>query len=134
MTAGRPDIFSFQVKAVRGCRRAGIRHMPKTSRFVQVSVLLFGIAVAASGRLADFSAPEQGFQQLPEDTKTEIVRLLIATGDFNGIYHGQFSRRLAAAVENFQSREGFPPTGLLPSNQLATLRAKGTLSSTPQPW
>jgi hypothetical protein len=99
--------------------------MWKSCRVLQFSALVFGVALATPCVLADFSEAERGFQQLSEDTKTEVVRLLIATGDFNGVYRGQFSKRLAAAVEGFQSREGFPPTGLLPPNQLAILRAKG---------
>jgi serine protease Do len=99
--------------------------MWKSCRVLQLSALVLGLALATPCGLADFPKAEREFQQLSDDAKTELIRLLIATGDFNGIYRGQFSRRLAAAVENFQSREGFPPTGLLPPNQLAILRTKG---------
>jgi serine protease Do len=99
--------------------------MWKWCRVLQFSALVFGLALATRCGFADFGAAERGFQQLTENNRTELVRLLIATGDFNGVYRGQFSRRLAEAIERFQSREGFPPTGLLPVNQLTTLRAKG---------
>src|SRR5262245_6242444 len=99
--------------------------MSKSCRVLQFSALVLGLALATPYGLADYRAAEQSFQQLSEDAKIEIVRLLIATGDFNGAYRGQFDKRLAAAVESFQSREGFPPTGLLPPNQLAILRSKG---------
>ena len=99
--------------------------MRRSCRVLRLCALVIGLALATPCALADFPRAERDFQQLSDDAKTELVRLLIATGDFNGIYRGQFSRRLAAAVESFQSREGFPPTGLLPPNQLAILRTKG---------
>jgi hypothetical protein len=99
--------------------------MWKSCRVLPFAILVFGLGVATPCALADYPAAEQSFQQLPEETKTELVRLLIATGDFNGVYRDQFSRRLAEAIEQFQSRAGFPPTGLLPANQLTILRAKG---------
>src|SRR5262245_6731470 len=87
--------------------------------------LLLSLVCGDRPAAADFAAAQKEFAQRPADERAEIVSALIASGDFNGIYDGQFSSRIQAAIEGFQTREGFPPTGLLPPNQLSILKQKG---------
>jgi hypothetical protein len=63
-----------------------------------------------SASLADYTSASQQFYGLGEEQKIDIALWLIATGDFNGVYRGEYTRRLHAAIEAFQTREGFAPT------------------------
>jgi S1-C subfamily serine protease len=92
-----------------------------------VSIVLAALlsSGADAAALADFSVAQKAFSSLPESTKAEMVIDLIATGDFDGIFDGSFTSRLQHAIEAFQTRENFTPTGALVPEQLEMLRRKG---------
>ena len=91
------------------------------SRIV-AGVVFFLSSVTAS--LSDYKSASQDFYRLSEDQKSQIAIGLIATGDFNGVYGGEYTPRLHAAIEAFQTREGFAPTGVLLPDQQARLKTR----------
>ena len=94
------------------------------SALISATVLL-SLICGSKLALADFVAAQKEFLQRSVDERAEIVSAIIASGDFNAIYDGQYSPRIQAAIEAFQTREGFPPTGLLAPNQLVLLKQRG---------
>jgi hypothetical protein len=80
--------------------------------------------VWVSAALADYTSASQDFYKHNEDQRVLTALWLIATGDFNGIYKGKYTPRLHAAIESFQSREGFTPTGVLLPEQEARLKSR----------
>jgi len=91
----------------------GIRSLVSASLLVLVSV---------SAALADYTSASQDFYKHSEDQRVLTALWLIATGDFNGIYKGEYTPRLHAAIESFQTREGFAPTGVLLPDQEVRLK------------
>src|SRR5438067_3368028 len=85
--------------------------------------LVFLISCSMSA-LADYSAAKDDFDRLPDQAKSQIAISLIATGDFDGVFTNQYTDRLNTAIETFQSREGFPPTGVLDATQIAKLEER----------
>jgi S1-C subfamily serine protease len=95
------------------------------SRFALSLLLLFLTCGNFSpAALADYQDAKREFDKYPQETKAHIVIGLITTGDFNGVYDGQFSPRIHAAIESFQSREHFTQTGMLDQAQLDLLLSK----------
>jgi peptidoglycan hydrolase-like protein with peptidoglycan-binding domain len=90
---------------------------------LRYAALLLSLMCGSKLALADFAAAQREFLQRSTEERAEIVSALIADGDYKAIYDGQYSPRIQVAIEAFQTREGFPPTGLLPPNQLAILKA-----------
>jgi serine protease Do len=95
---------------------------------IAFAIIGFVILMVGPAR-AEFSAASQAFYKLGDEDKVQIVLGLIATGDFNGVYNGEYTQRLHTAIETFQKREGFPPTGilLLIQGQLLNSRAASFL-------
>ena len=91
-------------------------------RNIVVAIVLFFAWVSAA--LADYTSASQQFYRLGDEQKIDTALWLIATGDFNGVYRGEYTRRLHAAIEAFQTREGFAPTGVLPPDQFARLKTR----------
>jgi hypothetical protein len=88
---------------------------------VSASVLAL---VWVSAALADYTSASQQFYKLTDEQRVLAPLWLIATGDFNGVYRGEYTPRLHAAVESFQTREGFAPTGVLLPDQQARLKTR----------
>src|SRR5437764_7529275 len=93
--------------------------------------LVFLISCSMSA-LADYSAAKDDFDRLPDQAKSQIAISLIATGDFDGVFTNQYTDRLNTAIETFQSREGFPPTGVLDATQIAKLEERANSSEVPK--
>lgn len=74
--------------------------------------------------LADFEAAGKQYAAMREGQKSALTLSLIATGDFNGLYSPRYSKALHGAIEAFQTREGFPPTGILTSEQQRILQER----------
>ena len=74
--------------------------------------------------LADFETAGKQYAAMTEEQKATLTLSLIATGDFNGLYSPRYSKALHGAIESFQTREGFPPTGILTPEQQESLRKR----------
>ena len=97
------------------------------SAFVALIFVLSGWSSA----WADYTAASQQFYKLAEEQRVLAALWLIGTGDFNGVYRGEYTKRLHAAVESFQTREGFSPTGVLLPDQQARLKTKAEMFLAP---
>ena len=85
---------------------------------------MYSILSGWSTALADYDAASQHFYKLSDEQKVLTALWLIATGDFSGVYRGEYTRRLHTAVESFQTREGYAPTGALIPDQQARLKTR----------
>ena len=91
------------------------------SRIV-AGVVFFLSSVTAS--LSDYKSASQDSTDSAKTKRNEIAIGLIATGDFHGVYGGEYTPRLHAAIEAFQTREGFARTGVLLPDQQARLKTR----------
>jgi peptidoglycan hydrolase-like protein with peptidoglycan-binding domain len=88
-------------------------------------VVAIALAFAwVSAALSDYTSASQQFYKLSEEERINTALWLIATGDFNGVFRGEYTPRFHAAVEAFQTREGLAPTGVLLPDQQARLKTR----------
>lgn len=92
--------------------------------FRSLLIASFLVLTPVPTALADYSSASQNFYKLGEEDRVLTALWLIATGDFNGVFRGEYTRRLHAAVESFQTREGFAPTGVLLPDQQERLKKR----------
>lgn len=94
------------------------------NRLLRFAAIAFCMLMLAPAARADFSSAQQAFYRLTTDEKVQVVLGLIATGDFNGIYMGEYTQRLHAAIEVFQARHRFTPSGVLHPYQTQKLNER----------
>jgi S1-C subfamily serine protease len=85
-------------------------------------VIIFLVQGSFCGVRADYVGAESEFRSLNRDDQVAIGLGLIATGDFDGLLDYGFTKRLYKAIVAFQSREGFPATGVLQQEAFGRLK------------
>lgn len=94
-----------------------------TLGLVLVAIGLLFQGVFSDAR-ADYAEAERYFRALNDEDKITLGLGLIATGDFEGLLDYGFTRRFYRAITSFQSREGFPVTGVLLPAEFVRLKAR----------
>ena len=93
--------------------------------------VLMGVMLSAStsaGAQASGSTFEEAgmaFASAPVESRITLQILLTAAGYWNAVPNETFGKRLFAALQRFQSENGFPPTGVLDEAQVEKLARDG---------
>lgn len=87
------------------------------------ALMLGGGVSAQAVRAPAYLAAEQSFNQRPEIQRLNIQLFLTAAGFWSAVPNISFGNRLYQAISQFQSANGFVPTGDLDEVQLARLTA-----------
>ena len=86
-----------------------------------VALALITVSTAVGARPAGYEEANAAFRQLSTDHRVLLQVLMTGAGYYNGVPIGDFSERLLNGTKQFQSENGYPPSGVLDAKQFERL-------------